>query len=529
MVRVWKLGSWPGIGKYSKKSKSRYVEVALRKGFVAIGYAWLGNLTGKTINDFQDAGEHLITAKQLYAFANEILEDDIILLYDNRLEPHVVYVGQVRPAPAELAPHPGSSYYFVPRGHRLDYFPGRSSAPNRLNVRWLVLSGKRSFRAELPWQDTLHEVVASYLETKKGMFEWIRDPVLKSFLKRKFSEPKPSTPQKGETGSAHRGSSSRPRWVFQAREFVEGKKYYPLYERIPRILERVASKRIVHWSSVEHRRTPFVMKEGDMGLLFQGATRTAEKRGFYGTAVITNLNGKCTAPKGEVGSHHGRNNHGRAVGIDLKYLSRFRAPLLPRVSPGNSLGNKNLQKLIAGGKGGSAQDSVFGIADEDWALISSAFPSDAEPSADGRKDARRIRNNTKGGRGWSQIDPQRKAKIEKAAIDLTRDTFESEGYMVNSVEKDNLGWDLDATKNGVELHLEVKGLSGSDIGIELTPNEYRHVKRKSSAYRICVVTEALGKPILHVFSFSELSRHWEDELGVLLKAREMVAARMALA
>ena len=65
--------------------------------------------------------------------------------------------------------------------------------------------------------------------------------------------------------------------------------------------------------------------------------------------------------------------------------------------------------------------------------------------------------------------------------------------MVNSFEKDNVGWDLEAVKNKEKLLIEVKGLSGNEVVSELTPNEYAQMKNNIVNYRICLVTNALDK------------------------------------
>ena len=59
-----------------------------------------------------------------------------------------------------------------------------------------------------------------------------------------------------------------------------------------------------------------------------------------------------------------------------------------------------------------------------------------------------------------KTDPEKKAQVEKAAIKTTTRHFENIGYTVKSVEKDNVGWDLEATKKKRTLLIEVKGLSG---------------------------------------------------------------------
>ncbi|MGO6859789.1 protein NO VEIN domain-containing protein [Rhizobium ruizarguesonis] len=73
------------------------------------------------------------------------------------------------------------------------------------------------------------------------------------------------------------------------------------------------------------------------------------------------------------------------------------------------------------------------------------------------------------------------------------------------MEKENLGYDLVATRNEEVLHIEVKGRSGSDVCAELTVNEFdclRNYQRQRSPnahYRIAIVTDALNKPIIDEF------------------------------
>lgn len=108
-------------------------------------------------------------------------------------------------------------------------------------------------------------------------------------------------------------------------------------------------------------------------------------------------------------------------------------------------------------------------------------------------------------------DQERKAEIERAAIRVCCEHFENLGYVVKSVEKDNLGWDLEASSGKTMLRIEVKGLSGSVFSIELTPNEYIAFSEKSESYRLAVVTTALMKPMLSVCRYSPEQKSWVVE------------------
>lgn len=112
-------------------------------------------------------------------------------------------------------------------------------------------------------------------------------------------------------------------------------------------------------------------------------------------------------------------------------------------------------------------------------------------------------------------DQDRKARIEKAAIKYCAKHFESIGYNIESVEKDNVGWDLEAISGSTKLNIEVKGLSGKEFSVELTPNEYRAFSELSATYRLVVVTNALDTPFLYVCRYSEEYSDWviDDKSG----------------
>lgn len=105
-------------------------------------------------------------------------------------------------------------------------------------------------------------------------------------------------------------------------------------------------------------------------------------------------------------------------------------------------------------------------------------------------------------------DQERKAKIEKIAIRTCCEHFEAMGYTLESVEKDNVGWDLEATSGKSTLRIEVKGLSGSDFSVELTPNEYQEFSKKTASYRLAVVRSALKSPALSICRYSKEQGTW---------------------
>lgn len=125
-----------------------------------------------------------------------------------------------------------------------------------------------------------------------------------------------------------------------------------------------------------------------------------------------------------------------------------------------------------------------------------------------------------------QIDVFKKQQVEISAIETTIKYFEALDYIIISKEKDNVGWDLEATNINETLLLEVKGLSGNISSIELTPNEYKNSKDKKSHYKLCIVTNALTKPKLEVFSFNVDNNIWTNALNETLLTEERIGARM---
>ncbi len=108
-------------------------------------------------------------------------------------------------------------------------------------------------------------------------------------------------------------------------------------------------------------------------------------------------------------------------------------------------------------------------------------------------------------------DQERKARVEKAAVRCCCDHFEKLGYVVTSVEKDNVGWDLEAQLGKLKLRIEVKGLSEKRFAVEMTPNEYLAFSKQHEFYRLAVVVNALTDPSLSICRFSREQGEWVAE------------------
>ena len=146
-----------------------------------------------------------------------------------------------------------------------------------------------------------------------------------------------------------------------------------------------------------------------------------------------------------------------------------------------------------------------------------------------KRPGKSVSKSRSGGGSRRNIDPELRRTIEQRAVCTAIDFFSSEeggSYKVKSRERDNVGWDLEAHRSGNEILLiEVKGLSGKDLSVELTPNEYKQMKapKNRNNYVLFVVTDCLGKsPLTHDFRFKDGG--WFDVDGTELDIKERTGA-----
>ncbi len=133
------------------------------------------------------------------------------------------------------------------------------------------------------------------------------------------------------------------------------------------------------------------------------------------------------------------------------------------------------------------------------------------------------------GRKWpSTPDAAHNADVEAAAIAFVRQSL---GHEVRDRQRDWCGWDLEFARDGRVLCIEVKGLSGSQLCVELSPNEYTAMKRAidrnfpEGDYRLAVVCNALTEPQLFLFTH-EVGDRWLCELtSKRISVSECVGAR----
>jgi len=84
-------------------------------------------------------------------------------------------------------------------------------------------------------------------------------------------------------------------------------------------------------------------------------------------------------------------------------------------------------------------------------------------------------------------------EVENRAVDFARQKYIQDGWTTRSVEKEKIGYDLVCTKNGVEEHVEVKGVSGQGLSFVITAGEVKQAK-ENPRFVLWLVTSALQHP-----------------------------------
>lgn len=67
-------------------------------------------------------------------------------------------------------------------------------------------------------------------------------------------------------------------------------------------------------------------------------------------------------------------------------------------------------------------------------------------------------------------DAKTNALVERAAVRKVTRHLEQRGFEITSRERDSIGYDLDARMGKIELHVEVKGVSGAKVQFPITKN-----------------------------------------------------------
>jgi len=126
------------------------------------------------------------------------------------------------------------------------------------------------------------------------------------------------------------------------------------------------------------------------------------------------------------------------------------------------------------------------------------------------------------------MDPESTVAVELAAMRLAMAHFEG----TEDVSKKCRGWDIEATGSDGVLYIEVKGLSGGNVVVELTPNEYEKMTKHRHRYVLFVVTNALSKrPMARTFRFDPSHGtlgNWLSDISEVLELTPRTGARASI-
>lgn len=89
-------------------------------------------------------------------------------------------------------------------------------------------------------------------------------------------------------------------------------------------------------------------------------------------------------------------------------------------------------------------------------------------------------------------DVHTRVMIEEAAIDVVWTWLKRAKWEVDDVQKENLGWDLTATRGSETALVEVKGRFGSAVDVLLSPHEFQAASDHDN-WELAVVTCALDE------------------------------------
>lgn len=114
------------------------------------------------------------------------------------------------------------------------------------------------------------------------------------------------------------------------------------------------------------------------------------------------------------------------------------------------------------------------------------------------------------GGSWQQ-DLETRLRIERKAIRIVAKHFEApeRGYVIDYVDKEKKGWDLEAVRDSINLRLEVKGLSSQFQTVELTPKEFIAMNNHKDSFRLCVISDIENSvPKIQIYEYSPEEACW---------------------
>lgn len=144
------------------------------------------------------------------------------------------------------------------------------------------------------------------------------------------------------------------------------------------------------------------------------------------------------------------------------------------------------------------------------------FPNSSDPDGDDESTALPddlSDPTTADASGGGFGDAEKNREVERAAVSLVVQRYESEGWTVRSVESDRRGFDLECSRGDRIEHVEVKGTSGRREAFIITDGE-KQLAESDPDFFLIVVTDALneaklsrycGREVLEKFDLKPIS------------------------
>ena len=226
-----------------------------------------------------------------------------------------------------------------------------------------------------------------------------------------------------------------------------------------RIEEAVINLDVDTWD-VHHSN----LKPGDKAIIWKsyGRNQTPRRRGIVGFAEILSTPSR-RASDNQYWIDSGGTELRRRV--DVKYVRPPKLPLwehdYPILSDLSVIGNQGVVFKVTPDQFEAAIELAGGWPDED------------DPTAEAEVIIDDLSGRRLGNRQGYTSCPACRRAVETRAMELATAFYEGDGYVVSDVSRYK-SYDLECTKPGTVVHVEVKGTTGNGERILLTRNEVIH-------------------------------------------------------
>lgn len=112
---------------------------------------------------------------------------------------------------------------------------------------------------------------------------------------------------------------------------------------------------------------------------------------------------------------------------------------------------------------------------------------------------------TSGSKGYF-VDPAVRMEVETAAVAFVTHHYEQDGFVVSTVEKDNVGYDLIATRSEEVWHVEVKGTSSDEARFFISRNEWNRAAWDARWLLAIVIGATTTSPQLELVTATEAKK-----------------------